>query len=132
MKAYFSKIHGELKWFWLKDYLNNCKDWSYEINIKKIHNSRSLEQNSLYWSWLSELQEKSDIWYTADEWAEVFKEHFLKVTVKCRHDKRKKIKKYWSTTDLDTVWFNIYLDKIKLFADTHCNVKLEYPNEFNF
>jgi hypothetical protein len=114
MKAYFTKIHWELSWFWLSDYLKNCKDWFYEITIKKKHKERSLEQNAYMWWIVYDIISK-ELWYEIDEVHEVMKEKFLMKKISVKTDKRVKFRRIRSTSDLTTVEFEEYMEKIRSF-----------------
>lgn len=126
MKSYFTKQNWELKGFWLSDYLKKCKDWFYEINIKKQYKQRSLEQNSYLWGVCYKMLSEH-LWYELDEVHDVMCEKFLRQTYKIKggielHRNR-------STTELTTEEFNKYIDDIRLFSQKFLSLYIPLPNE---
>lgn len=98
----------------LKSELEKLSDGYYIINIDKQKKVRSPQQNAFYWGVF--LPALTDTGYTADELHELFKKKFLakrKVLTKLG---RKVIWKYKSTTELSTVEFEEYLQKIRDFV----------------
>ncbi len=134
MKTFFEKLENwEIKVFYtsFSEELKKLKPWKYEFKFEKIKKTRSILQNSLYWKWLSILEEHSWSWYTADEFhKDIFQKNFLKSKIKSEKDKRRKIEIVRSTTNLNTEEFSIYLQKIQKLAKDFFKINLEFPNDF--
>jgi len=99
-----------------------------KFTIKKRRRKRSLDQNALYWLWLTIIEE-----ITGNEKEDLhcyFKETYLKKEyIKIFGSK---INKDISTTNLDTKQFTEYLKKIDIFANTELNIILPHPDDKNF
>lgn len=110
-------------------YINNLPDGkTFEVEIKKKREIRSLPQNRLYWLWLSCIMsetgnDKTDLHkffsekYLPKNIAEVFGEQILKTV---------------STTILDTKQFTDYLDRVQQFANTELGIVLPNPEDLHF
>lgn len=103
----------------------------YRMEIVRDYKARSPNQNNLLHAWLMQLEKDSHVGYTAEEWKEVFRYHYLTTTTKSPLDRRRKIPEQKSTTELSTVEFNEFLEKIRLAALTKNvgPVLLEYPTD---
>jgi len=100
----------------------------YTVKVTCKRDKRSIDQNALYWLWLTCIEQesgndKNDLHdhfrteYIGGEWREVFGSKCFKLK---------------STTDLDTALFTQYLDKIQIFASTELGVKLPDPKDLEF
>jgi hypothetical protein len=100
----------------------------YRVKVTKKKNKRSLDQNALYWMWLTCIEqetgnEKEDlhdffrIKYLGGEWREVFGEKCFKIV---------------STTKLNTDIFRQYLNKVQIFANTELGITLPNPEDRQF
>ena len=127
MRWYFSKINWELKGFWLKEFLDKCPDWFYSIVIKKQYKIRSLSQNSYLWGVCYDILSK-ELWYEVDEIHDIMRERFLKITQKLKSDKRVKLKRTKSTSELSTIEFEEYTENIRQFAQKYLNILIPLPN----
>lgn len=118
----------------IKDIFADLKDGEYRMELKKEKNPRSLRQNSLLHSWLSQIERESHVGYEADEWKEIFRNHFLLSRHRSPINKKKWIIRLKSTTELSTIEFNEFLEKIRLSALTkHVGpIQLKYPDEIRF
>lgn len=100
-------------------YLQTLEGKYVEVVVRKERSERSNNQNNYYWGVV--LQLLSDhTGYTTDEMHEICKHQFLIV-----HGKFDYVK---STTKLNTVEFEEYLDKIKNWAAV-LGVNIPNPNE---
>ena len=131
MKLLFTKTKDWVTLSGLAEYLKTMKIWEYELSIIRKYGIRSIPQNNLLWGWLSILW-KSEVWYTPDEWLEVFRSQLLQETRKNPKDRRKKIKRLKSTTELSTIEFNDFLEKIRIFSIQELKIALEYPDNFSY
>lgn len=109
----------------LRKMIEELRPWSYELSIKKNIKIRSTEQNSWYWTILHFLAENSWVWYTDDEWHEVFKSFFLKEdktipNTNCTYSVIN------STKDLDTLEFIEYIQKILTFCEIELNISRKH------
>lgn len=89
--------------------------WAYTILLRATSKIRSLEQNSWYWCICAFLAENTDYWWSKDDWHEFFSQNLLA-------EQRQWpwwmfLTKIESTTDLDTVEFTEYIEKILRFCE---------------
>lgn len=102
-----------------------------EITIKAYRDTRSVQQNRYYWGVCLKLISEST-GYTADELHHIFKHKYLIDKERARELVDSLIENYLpprSTTDLDTVEFNEYLEKIKNFASLELGIYIPEPDE---
>ena len=93
-----------------------------EVLQKNPH--RTISQNSLYWLWLTCIEEETG--NDRNDLHEIFKKKFLLPTeIEIFGEK---ILKY-TTTDKDTLQFKMYLDKIQAFASTELSITLPDPED---
>ena len=100
-----------------------------QITIAEKPKGRTNEQNKLYWQILQDISEQKCVnnkFYSAEIWAEFFKSEYLPINF--QEIETKKNYKKWtdgvsgnkilvgSTTQLTTVGFTNYIDKIILWA----------------
>lgn len=104
------------------------------MEIVRKYDVRSLRQNALLAVWLQQLERESHVGYEADEWKEIFRNHFLLSRHRSPINKKKWIIRLKSTTELSTIEFNEFLEKIRLSALTkHVGpIQLKYPDEIRF
>jgi hypothetical protein len=109
-----------------------------ELDLSKVHQvkvtckrgKRSIDQNALYWMWLTCIEqetgnEKNDLHFH-------FKgEYLIHLTKKINI---LGIEKYRliSTSELDTLQFTQYLEKIQIFANTELGINLPNPSDLEF
>jgi len=101
---------------------------SYVLSCTVLRDTRTTNQNSLYWLWLACLSEETG--HTKDELHSFFKNKFLsknKINVL-----GEEINDVPSTTKLDTKQFSEYLDKIKEFAFENLGIRLPVPEDIIF
>lgn len=133
MKFYIDKKWWKISWLWLSEYLTTLKDGIYRLEIVRDYKARSIPQNNLFHGWMLQLEKKSHVWYTAEEWKELFKTNFLSTKHRNILDRRKKITRTRSTTELSTKEFNEFLEKIQeAWKLPHIGVKLEFPDNFSW
>lgn len=95
---------------------------AYILDIKKAKNKRSLNQNRYYWSVVVGLVAEHT-GYTSQEAHQELAAMFLSYT----HENGKRFVK--STTELNTLEFEKYLDKIRIWAATDLGKTIPLPNE---
>ena len=109
------------------DYINRLPETKqYVVEVKLKRNRRSVDQNSLYWCWLSCIMDETG--EHKDDLHEYFKQHFLGV------DERFVFNKYQvvvtkSTTKLDTKQMTDYLERIQQFASAELGIILPNPED---
>ncbi len=103
-------LHGDVE-----AAVNKLKDGKYVMVIKEIQHSRSLQQNRLYWIWLTIIADETG--HEPKEMHEYFRAEFLTCL-------DKKFPYVRSTTDLSVGEFTAYLNKIEFFATTELNIIL--------
>lgn len=120
MKYYFEKTgSGFVSEPSLKDVFSGLKSGEYEMELTRKKDARTSRQNRLLWQWLTECEQKSHAGYTKEEWHDIFCQFFLP-PVKKRNplDRRKWIVVIRGTSDLSTVEFNQFLEKVRLAGET--------------
>lgn len=83
------------------------KPWNYTITILKGH-KRTLKQNAMYWAIINDLAENS--WENADDIHHALKNMFL--SKKLESELFGDVSIVWSTAELTTKQFNMYLEKV--------------------
>lgn len=119
------------------------------VTCKKYERNRSLEQNALYWKWITIIS--NEIGYSKEEMHEIYKEKFL-LKIFCRDDKeymemaksiaalkpnnkkeylaiRKKVINLTSTTKANISQMCEYLTSIKFHAQGELDIQLPMPEE---
>ena len=115
---------------WLKDTMPSI-DFSkqYMCVIKRYYKKRSVDQNSLYWMWITAISE--EIGEERDIVHEALKRKFLdwiKINLPGGLD-------YYfpsHTPEQNTNEFNTYLSKIQVWASDFLNMYLPFPDDPNF
>lgn len=100
---------------------NEC----FDVSIKKKRWKRSINQNNLYWLWLTCLEQETG--NDKDDLHDYFRLKFLgaeQVNVL-----GETVIRIVSTTKSDTLEFKQYLDKIQLFAIMELNITLPDPED---
>ncbi len=95
-----------------------------ELVIRQEKSQRSVNQNNYYWGVVLELL--SDNGNTPDEWHEICRQMFLK-SFKLVNGKEMEYTR--STTKLNTVEFEDYLEKIRRWSADFLNINVPLPNE---
>jgi len=104
----------------IDEYLKSLKKGKVQIEIKKVRAIRSLQQNALYWLWLSIISNETG--FTTDELHVTFRSMFLT-------DHKQRIPVVRSTTVLDKIQFCLYLDKIERVAG-EMGITLPSPDQY--
>jgi hypothetical protein len=113
----------------LFDFLKSLEN-NYLVEVKKKRNTRSNNQNSYYWKCI--VQELANsLGYFPNEMHDILRTKFLSewemIEIK---DKKIGINKIGSTTDLDTKAFEVYAERIRVWALTDLGIRLLIPNEY--
>jgi hypothetical protein len=109
--------------------LKNLKG-SYAIGIKKNRQARSLAFNRYYWSVVIPYL-ALEIGYTKEEMHDVLRRMFLSYEKK--NEMTQSVDVFLiSTTKLDNVQFNEYVEKIRIFAMEQLSIYIPLPNEINY
>jgi hypothetical protein len=96
----------------------------FELVLRVEKKQRSLPENSYYWGVVLEIL--SDNGNTPDEWHEICRYMFLKSFKTIGGKELEYIK---STTELSTIEFEEYLEKIRRWAMAVFNYHIPLPNE---
>ena len=108
-----------------RDHVAKFSGQEIAVSVTKWRKPRSDNQNSYYWGCVIELLSEHS-GYTPDEMHEALKQLFLT-------DKTLQIPKVKSTTDLNTLEFEEFLSKVRIWAsvELQCNIPLprEYENQ---
>ena len=103
-------------------------DKFYRIKITQKRGKRSISQNSLYWMWLTCIEQETG--NDKNELHEFFKNEIL--GRKCLYIGDYESLVTVSTTELNTAQFKQYLDKIQIFANTELSIILPNPEDKHF
>ena len=99
--------------FDLRDYLASLPNGEYTIEVCKTINSRSAEQNKLYWKWIAIISE--DLGYYPEELHEAFTDQFAPVYTSRDLNGRPKQKRT-RTSKMNVEQMTKYMDRISLFC----------------
>lgn len=111
----------------VKAYVDDLKTdkKKYIVEVKVERERRSIDQNALYWLWLTCLMDETG--EHKDNLHEYFKTKFLGV------DERQCFGHHFflpnTTTKLDTLQFKNYLDRIQEFASVELGITLPDPKD---
>lgn len=111
-----------------RSYLSHFKKGIVEVIVRTISKDRSDRQNRYYWGAVLPII-SSDTGFTKEELHQIFRNKFL------RYGKTYKGRNYnfsRSTTDLTTIEFEEYLDKIRIFSAAELGIVVPLPNEISF
>jgi len=106
------------------------------LDISKVHQvkitckrgKRSIDQNSLYWMWLTCIEQETG--NSKEDMHEYFKQRYL--GTESRLCFGEVFNQTVTTTELDTAQFKQYLDKIQIFASTELGFELPNPDDLKF
>lgn len=126
MHQIITKDLNEL-WGWLKNTIPQLNmAYEYLFVIKRYHKTRSTDQNSLYWMWVTAIAN-----HTGHEKYEIH-EAYIRMFLPWNEINLPGEMSYWSpghTPDNDTFQFNEFLNKIHLHAHQFFDFHLPYPDE---
>ena len=111
------------------EYIHKLPDnKQYTVKVKTKRHVRSASQNSLYWMWLTCIQDETG--NNKNDLHEYFRSEF------CNKNRinlsQKTIEIPVSTTTLDTKQFTEYLNKIQVFATSELGIILPDPDDANW
>lgn len=108
--------------------LKNLSGGVYKINIQKIKDARSLNQNKYYWAVVVSVL-ASELGYFKDEMHMLLRRKFLGYT-KVNPVTGEEEVFARSTTDLNTAEMEEYLEFIRVWAINSLDIYIPLPNEF--
>ena len=103
--------------------LNPEKKYLMEVSVKR--DNRSVDQNKLYWLWISCISEETG--NDKDTLHELFKQMYLGSDERIALSRQVSVRR--STAGLDTKEFTGYLDRIQTFANTELGINLPNPED---
>lgn len=107
------KENKEIIW-WYDEYIRSMPAWEYLIILKPYIESRSIQQNCLYWSWITIVA--SETWNSKEAIHELMKMKFLSKRKRVKiSGKTKYVNIMGSTKKLSVKRFTEYLDNVFLF-----------------
>lgn len=113
----------------VKSYIDKCKDGQlFHVEIKKHNPKRTLPQNSLYWLYIACIMDETGI--DRETLHYEFRRRFLPVKEGVLG--KDEVFKLASTTELDTVRFTHYIERIVEFAFNDLGIILPDPMEQYF
>jgi hypothetical protein len=128
------KILKHSDWQKVADYIIKIRDngKKYIVEIKVKRERRTIDQNSLYWLWLTCIM--SETGQYKDDLHEFFKQKYLGVE---QHTVYLNSVKYAveiakSTTKLDTREMKYYLDRVQQFANAELGIVLPNPEDLHW
>ncbi|MDR1097833.1 MAG: recombination protein NinB [Tannerella sp.] len=110
----------------VNNYINRLPDGKrYTVEVKLKRENRSIDQNRLYWLWISCISEETG--NDRDTLHELFKQMYLgseeRIALNCQVAIRR------STSRLDTKEFTDYLNRIQQFVNTELGIILPNPED---
>jgi hypothetical protein len=116
------------KWYdKLANYIRTLQDGVYAVTVKEYKSKRSLEQNALYWKWISIIG--NDLGYHKNEMHEALLEHLsIPYTFKGIDGKVKQ--KQLRTSMMNTQQMSDYMFAVEQFAAEQ-SINLPRPDENN-
>lgn len=112
------------------DYIDKLPDGKpYTVDIKLKRNRRTVDQNRLYWLWLTCIM--SETGEHKDRLHEFFKQHILGMDEHYAFDKYQ-VMVPRSTTTLDTKQMTDYLERVQRFAATELGIVLPNPGDLQW
>jgi hypothetical protein len=109
------------------DYVTRLPDGKqYTVEIKRKREKRTIDQNRLYWLWLSCIMDETG--EHKDALHEFFKSYFLGVTENFVFDKYQVVIPN-STTKLNTKEMTDYLERVQQFANVELGIVLPNPED---
>lgn len=115
----------------VKEYVDSLPEGkSYEVNITLKSSKRTIDQNRLYWMWLSCIAKDGELGYSAEELHIVFVQKFL--GAKHRVVYGEQVLNPPSTRRLTTAEFTEYLNRIETFSSTELGIVLPRPEDKSF
>jgi hypothetical protein len=128
------RAKNKKQWAAVKSYIDKVEnnEKAYTVEVKLQREKRSIDQNRLYWLWLTCImhetgQDKNDL-------HAVFAAKFLgtdKTTVKL-NGVEYSTENVRTTTNLDTKQFKYYLDRVQQFANVELGIELPNPEDQYF
>ena len=101
----------------------------YIVEVKKQRNTRSNNQNKYYWKCIIQPL-ANELGYLTDEMHETLKVKFnSEFQMLQMNDKTTGIQKVRSTTQMSTKGFEMYLERIRVWAMIDLGIRLQAPNE---
>ena len=110
------------------EYIDSIFAQEKRVTIVITKEQRTLDQNRLYWLWLTCISQNTG--NDKDSLHEYFVSKYLQPELVQVFEKM--IYKRLSTTLLDTKQFTEYLNKIQLFANTELSIELPNPEDMRF
>ena len=110
------------------EYIDSLFAQDKRVTIVITKEQRTLEQNRLYWLWLTCIAQNTG--NDKDGLHEYFVSKYLQPELIQVFEKM--IYKRLSTTLLDTKHFTEYLNKIQVFANTELSIELPNPEDLKF
>jgi hypothetical protein len=131
-KIQIQKIDGLFNLRPVYEYLNQAKNGSYMIEVKKIRNQRSNDQNGWLWGCIYPLLLEALIdegweFIGVEQVHEFFKAQFTADKVINKHT-GEIVEFPGSTATMDTVTFSSYCEKLREYALEYLNIEIPDPD----
>ena len=103
----------------------------YVVDVKKQKNNRSMMQNNYYWKCIVQVLAE-ELGYFNDEMHDTLKVKFASEWQSIEvNNKTIGLQTVNSTARMNTKAFEIYAEKIRIWALSELNIRLMLPNEYN-
>ena len=103
----------------------------YTVEVKKQKNNRSMMQNNYYWKCIVQVLAE-ELGYFNDEMHDTLKVKFASEWSSIEvNNKTIGLQTVNSTARMNTKAFEIYAEKIRIWALSELNIRLMLPNEYN-
>ena len=110
------------------EYLRPIFEKGKAVSISEVKERRSLDQNALYWLWLTCIENEQG--QDKDDLHEYFAKKYLPMVEKKVFETI--IYSKGSTKKLNTAEFKHYLDKIQVFSSSELSISLPNPDDLHF
>lgn len=102
----------------------------YAIEVKDLKDNRTSNQNNYYWKCIVQVL-GDELGYFSDEIHDILKSKFLsEYTILETQDHKTGVLAITGTSRLNTKEFEIYTEKVRIWALIELGIKLQLPNEY--
>lgn len=112
----------------MSKYLSKRVGKTAKVSFQIEHSKRSLQENAYYHGVIVKIL-SDETGFSPEEMHDIIKTHFLTEKIRLPKDRRRKITRTRSTTDLTTVEFEALCENIRTWAKLTLNIHIPKPNE---
>ena len=109
-------------------YLARHKGKTVKVTFQTEHWLRTIAENAYYHGVIVKIL-SDEIGFSPEEMHDILKTHFLTTKERMERDKRRKLTRTRSTTDLTTVEFEDFCSRVRTWASQTLRIIIPLPNE---